>query len=598
MLENLSIRNFALIDSAEIDFSNGFTVLSGETGAGKSILIGAISFVLGGKAGVEQIRTGAGEATVSAVFSIKKENFRPSASAAANTGSSVSGANAGSSGENAEDDEIHTAYEWLERHGIELEDNTVLLRRFIRENGRGGAWIQNTPVTRTDLAEFSSFLIDIHGQHEHQSLMKVSEHRVFLDSWAGLTDEVKQFTQDYTRLANNRRRLAEISSSMAGREQKIEMLSFAINEINEAKLKKDEDVQLEEEEAKLSSFEKLYADIENVMNYLTPRSEGGIVSMLKKAQGEMSHAAAMDKSLAALESRLDSSFYELSDIAEEVRSYSGSLVFDPNRLAEVQERLALIYKLKKKYASSINASVSEVISYAEKAQQDLDALNDAGTDNSKLKTETEALERTVYMKAKQISEKRKSASEKMASQVMAVLEKLGMNGTRFAVNITEKEGSDVSQKCNPYGMDNVEFLISANRGSAMQGLAKIASGGELSRVMLALKTIFAQTDPVDTMIFDEIDTGIGGEIAVAVGSHMKNLSKNKQILCITHLASIAVYADNQIKVEKGLNGDTVRTSVGKVSGEQRVAEIARMLSGDSESLESREHARSMLEKYS
>ncbi len=589
MLENLSIRNFALIDSAEIDFSNGFTVLSGETGAGKSILIGAISFVLGGKAGVEQIRTGAGEATVSAVFSIKKENFRPSASAAAN---------AGSSGENAEDDDIHTAYEWLERHGIELEDNTVLLRRFIRENGRGGAWIQNTPVTRTDLAEFSSFLIDIHGQHEHQSLMKVSEHRVFLDSWAGLTDEVKQFTQDYTRLANNRRRLAEISSSMAGREQKIEMLSFAINEINEAKLKKDEDVQLEEEEAKLSSFEKLYADIENVMNYLTPRSEGGIVSMLKKAQGEMSHAAAMDKSLAALESRLDSSFYELSDIAEEVRSYSGSLVFDPNRLAEVQERLALIYKLKKKYASSINASVSEVISYAEKAQQDLDALNDAGTDNSKLKTETEALERTVYMKAKQISEKRKSASEKMASQVMAVLEKLGMNGTRFAVNITEKEGSDVSQKCNPYGMDNVEFLISANRGSAMQGLAKIASGGELSRVMLALKTIFAQTDPVDTMIFDEIDTGIGGEIAVAVGSHMKNLSKNKQILCITHLASIAVYADNQIKVEKGLNGDTVRTSVGKVSGEQRVAEIARMLSGDSESLESREHARSMLEKYS
>ncbi len=589
MLENLSIRNFALIDSAEIDFSNGFTVLSGETGAGKSILIGAISFVLGGKAGVEQIRTGAGEATVSAVFSIKKENFRPSASAAAN---------AGSSGENAEDDEIHTAYEWLERHGIELEDNTVLLRRFIRENGRGGTWIQNTPVTRTDLAEFSSFLIDIHGQHEHQSLMKVSEHRVFLDSWAGLTDEVKQFTQDYTRLANNRRRLAEISSSMAGREQKIEMLSFAINEINEAKLKKDEDDQLEEEEAKLSSFEKLYADIENVMNYLTPRSEGGIVSMLKKAQGEMSHAAAMDKSLAALESRLDSSFYELSDIAEEVRSYSGSLVFDPNRLAEVQERLALIYKLKKKYASSINASVSEVISYAEKAQQDLDALNDAGTDNSKLKTETEALERTVYMKAKQISEKRKSASEKMASQVMAVLEKLGMNGTRFAVNITEKEGSDVSQKCNPYGMDNVEFLISANRGYAMQGLAKIASGGELSRVMLALKTIFAQTDPVDTMIFDEIDTGIGGEIAVAVGSHMKNLSKNKQILCITHLASIAVYADNQIKVEKGLNGDTVRTSVCKVSGEQRVAEIARMLSGDSESLESREHARSMLEKYS
>ena len=565
MLENLSIKNFALIDSVSIDFSDGFTVLSGETGAGKSILIGAISFVLGGKAGVEQIRTGSSEASVSAVFSLKSNS---------------------------------PAIQWLEEHGIELDDNTVLLRRFIRENGRGGAWIQNAPVTRSDLADFSSFLIDIHGQHEHQSLMKVSEHRVFLDSWAGLNDEVKAFTKDYTQLANNRAKLSEISSSQANREQRIEMLNFAINEISEAKLKKDEDVQLEDEESRLSSFEKLYADIENIMEYLSSANGNGIVSLLKKAQSEMSHAAAMDKTLSQLESRLDSSFYEISDIAEEIRSYSNSLVFDPKRLEEVQERLALIYKLKKKYAASVNSSVAEVIAYGEKAQNELENLLDAGNDSSKLRSETEALEKKVYLKAKQISDKRKAASEKMALQIMNVLEKLGMSGTKFAVQISEKEGSDVSQKCNPYGMDNVEFLISANRGAAMQPLSKIASGGELSRVMLALKTIFAETDPVDTMIFDEIDTGIGGEIAVAVGSHMKNLSKNKQILCITHLASIAVYADNQIKVEKGLSGDFVKTSIHAVSGEQRVSEIARMLSGDSESEASMEHARSMLEKFS
>ena len=223
MLERLSIKNFALIDSAEIEFSNGFTVLSGETGAGKSILIGAISFVLGGKAGIEQIRNGAGEATVSAVFSINPEGQKQTEKNA------------------DEQQEARTALQWLEQHGIEIEDNTVLLRRFIRENGRGGAWIQNTPVTRSELAAFSSFLIDIHGQHEHQSLMRVAEHRVFLDSWAGLTEEVQSFTADYTKLAANRRRLAELASSQSGLEQKIEMLTFAVNEIEEAKLKNKED---------------------------------------------------------------------------------------------------------------------------------------------------------------------------------------------------------------------------------------------------------------------------------------------------------------------------------------------------------------------
>ena len=579
MLERLSIKNFALIDSAEIEFSNGFTVLSGETGAGKSILIGAISFVLGGKAGIEQIRNGAGEATVSAVFSINPDGQKQTEKNA------------------DEQQEARTALQWLEQHGIEIEDNTVLLRRFIRENGRGGAWIQNTPVTRSELAAFSSFLIDIHGQHEHQSLMRVAEHRVFLDSWAGLTEEVQSFTADYTKLAANRRRLAELASSQSGLEQKIEMLTFAVNEIEEAKLKNKEDELLEEEEAKLSSFEKLYASIENLMEILSSSGQGGVVSLMKKAQNELTHASGFDRNLEPLLHRFENSFYEVSDIFEEVRNYSRSLVFDPERLSEIQERLALIYKLKKKYASSPAAPLNEVIQYAENAAKTLEELSGAGADSSKLQAETEALEKQVYIKAKQLSQKRKAAAEKMSAGVMTVLENLGMKGTRFAVGISEKDGTDVSQQCNPYGMDNIEFLISANRGSALLPLAKIASGGELSRVMLALKTIFAQTDTVETMIFDEIDTGIGGEIGVAVGSHIKELSKNKQILCITHLASIAVYADNQLKVSKGLEEEAGRTAVVPVTGESRIAEIARMLSGDSESMESREHARSLLAKF-
>lgn len=574
MLEQLTIKDFALIDSANIEFSNGFTVLSGETGAGKSILIGAISFVLGGKGGVEQIRSGSNEASVSAVFSVKMDKVQ-----------SLS-----------EDEEPRTASDWLLQHGIEVDDGTVLLRRFIRDNGRGGAWIQNTPVTRGDLASFSSFLIDIHGQHEHQSLMRVAEHRVFLDSWAGLTDEVQAFTQVYTKLAQNRRRLSEITASRADREQKIEMLNFAIKEITEAKLKAGEDAELEDEESKLSSFEKLYADIESVTEGLC--GDGSASSLLKKVRNDLNHAAELDKSLETLNSRLESSFYEISDIAEEVRSYSNSLVFDPDRLAAVQERLTLLYNLKKKYASSVSSPIADVISYGESAQKQLEDLTDGEGDSSKLKAETEALERSVYSSAKSISQKRKASASKMADGVESVLSKLGMPGTKFSVSIVEKDGTDVTQICNPYGMDSVEFLISANPGSPLLPLAKIASGGELSRVMLALKTIFAQNDPVETMIFDEIDTGIGGEIAVAIGSHIKNLSKNKQILCITHLASIAVYADNQIKVEKGLSGQSVKTAVHHVSGEDRVSEIARMLSGDPGSAESREHARSMLEKFS
>ena len=505
MLETLKIKDFALIDSSSVEFSKGFSVLSGETGAGKSILIGAISFLLGGKAGAESIRAGCQEASVSGVWSLppkSKEDRDLSLDA---------------------EEEPQSAREWLSQRGIEDEDGQIILRRVIRAGGKSGAWIQGTPVPRADLAKFSEFLIDIHGQHEHQSLMRQPEHRKFLDSYCGVTEEVSAFTKIYAALVEKRKALDALSSS--------------------------------------------------------------------------ERAAGLDKSLSELDGRVQNVFYEISDLSQSFRSYQNSLVFDPARLEEVQARLDLIYKLKKKYASSTSSPLSAVFDYLAQAKAELESLDSSSVSKEGLEKEIAALERQVYEAAKSISAKRMAGGEKMSAQIEAVLQKLGMAGTKFSVSISQKAGDAALQKCGPYGMDDIEFLISANPGSPMASLSKIASGGELSRVMLALKTVFAQSDKVPTLIFDEIDTGIGGEVAVAVGEHMKKLAKNRQILCITHLASIAVFADNQIRIQKSVEGGIMKTRAAPVLGEERVAEIARMLSGDQNTPESLEHARSMLKKY-
>ena len=577
MLEDLTIKDFALIDSDYLEFTKGFTVLSGETGAGKSILIGALSFLLGGKADVQQIRAGKKEASVSGTFLLP-------------SGLPVRT-------EYTDEDEPRNALEWLSFHGIEIENDRVLLRRIIRDTGKNGAWINDTPVTRGDLAQFSAFLVDIHGQHEHQSLMKVAEHRKYLDARAGITAEVEAFTQKYAELVQKRKQLAQYNMSDSERLRKLDMMTFAVQEITEAKLKPHEDADLEDEQARLASYEKIYSDVDSI-NQLLSDDENGVIGLLKKIRRDSNHVTDLDKSLATLDDRVESAFYELSDIAQEFSSYQNALVYDPSRLAVVEERLSLIYNLKKKYAESVNSSLSQVFAYLEQAQKFIEENADGNNRREALMAEIKVLEKEVLEDAEKLSKARKATASTMNEEVDQILAKLGMKGTTFTVQINQKAGSDVEQLCGPYGKDDIEFMISANPGNPPLPLAKIASGGELSRVMLALKTIFARTDSVETLVFDEIDTGIGGEVAVAVGAHMKNLSKNRQIFCITHLASIAVYADNQIKIEKSVSGEITSSNVYPVEGEARVAEIARMLSGDSDTSQSLEHARSLLAKYS
>ena len=564
MIEDIRIKDFALIDEASLEFGDGFTVLSGETGAGKSILIGAISFLLGGKGGPELIRTGAQEAQVSGTL---KPNL------------SITGFAA-----------------WLDEHGIQPEDGRLLLRRSVRVNGKTSAWIQNVSVTRQELAQMTAWCIDIHGQHEHQSLLRIAEHRRFLDSYAGIENEVAQFTALYARLVEKRQELESADMDERQRAEKIEFLTFAAGEIEAARLKDNEDNELAQEENRLAQYEKLYQEIE-AFSALTGAQGESVLSVLKKACTNLEKASAMDGSLEALSKRAENVFYELSDIAEEVRSYAQSLVFDPARLEEVQERQALFFKLKKKYASSVQAPLSEVVLYAQEAKAQLERLSLGETQRVQLKKQVEELERSVYGAAVELSAKRRVSAENMEKAVETVLSDLGMKGTKFCVHIEQKQAAADDQKCGPYGIDDIEFLISPNPGHPAKPLAKIASGGELSRVMLALKTVLGNSDFIDTLIFDEIDTGIGGEVAVAVGAHLKHLAAGRQILCITHLANIAVYADTQIKIEKSVAEGATSTHVYPISGEKRVEEIARMLSGDRLSSVSLEHARTMLNTY-
>ncbi|MEL3906114.1 MAG: DNA repair protein RecN [Treponema sp.] len=559
MIESISIKNIALIDELSLDFGTELNVLSGETGAGKSILIGALSFLLGGKTSADIIRTGTAEAAVSGTFHLVKHHIEAAA--------------------------------WLEARGIEPDNGRILLRRTLRENGRGNAWIQNTPVSRAELEEFTAFLVDIHGQHDHQSLFKTAEHRRFLDSYAGITAEVADFTVLYTHLAETKARLEKIRLSQKERADRIDYLSFVIDEIEQARLEPDEDEVLEAEETKLCQYEKLYEQVDLLENLCT--QEHGVVPLLKKVHHICEGIVHIDPAAAEYADRIENAYYEMQDIGDFFSSYLSKLIFDPARLEQVQERLSLINKLKKKYGASIHA----VLTFRDTAQAELDALTERGQGQTALEHEIAELESRLFTAGTIISKKRAAAARTLEQSTQEILSRLGMPKVCFKVQVSVTVPNGNTQTAGVYGFDSVEFLISANPGEPVRPLNKIASGGELSRIMLALKTVLAAADEADTLVFDEIDTGIGGEVARTVAEHLKHLAQEKQILCITHLAVIASYADTHIKIQKMHSADSSRTGAEVITGETRIDEIARMLAGDEVSTASRIHAKELLLKH-
>ena len=563
MLEHLSVRDFALIDTAEVDFSNGLVLFTGETGAGKSLIVGAIGFLFGGRGDSGIIREGAEECSVSAVIGMP-ENV--------------------------------SARSWLSEHDIPEEDGIVTLRRGLKGNGRSFAYIQNRAVSRADLADFTALIADIHGQHEHQSLLDAESHLLFLDSFASLEGEKESYRTSYevwtARLREYRKRLAEAER----RVQEQDLLEFALKEIQTAKVKPGEDDELSQEENILAQHEKLFDAVKNVVESLSLRDSeaNGAVGTLRKAKAGLDSAKEIDPRIAELAARLETAYFEVEDIAESVSAYMQGLKFDPKRLEEIESRLAELKRLKKKYGPSL----SDVIEKGKRDAAILDSFASWQDDKADLEKEIAELKRIALEKAEILSSKRKEAATGFSSQVEAILSRLGMSHARLPISIENRKSETGRLLLAPTGMDEVEFLIAPNLGEPPKPLSKIASGGELSRVALAIKAVLSSKDTVDTLIFDEIDTGIGGEVAVAVGAYLKDISQYKQVLCVTHLASIAARADTHYKVDKKIDGGRTVTRIERLQGRNREEEIARMLAGDREGAASLAHAAELLRRSS
>ena len=594
MIEELSVRNFALIDSLTISLERGFTVLSGETGAGKSIIVGSLSFLLGAKADAEVIRSGCDEAGVSALVSVDAKN--------------------------------NDALEWLRQRDIETDDSRLAVRRSVKSSGRSSIYIQNALVTRNELAEFMSFLFDLHGQHTHETLLRKETHRLYLDRFAGLEEEASAFNRVFMELAEKRKALDALVLSERDREGRLDLLRFAAEEISKAAVRAGEIKELEAETQRLGDFEKLSMQVNAAALALYGDSESNdsgasLLSLARRSRAALEDAASIDNSLQQIVKRFEELYYEAEDLAGEFRNYRDNLSYDPARLEEAEERLALLYKLKKKYRpqGSINgvsgSSASEedgILAYRAEAEAEIEALSGAGENQDKLRAEISRLERDLAARASALSAKRAEGAKRLGGGVTEILSRLGMPKAAFSVQVSAKNGEGANLVCGPWGADDVEFMISANIGEPLKELARIASGGELSRVMLAIKTILyggggeaggdrGSHADADTLVFDEVDTGIGGEVALSVGEYLARISSGRQIFCVTHLASIAVRADNHLKVEKKAVSDAggkerTVTGVTLLGGEERRQEIARMLAGDSGAA-ALAHADELLAKY-
>lgn len=538
MLEHLHIRNVALIKESEISFGDGLNILTGETGAGKSMIIDSLQFALGGRAGKDFLRHGEKQAAVEALFSVQSQALT----------------------------------EKLAENGITPEeDGTLLITRTLSEAGKSVCRINGSTVTVGMLKEIAEDMIDIYGQHEHQSLLNPVKHIRLLDRFcgAGFGEAMEEYKNSRQRLKDLEKQLTILIGDESQREQRMDMLLFQKEEIEAAELQEGEEDALLEQKKRLSSMERLIRLTGESVTLLYDGDDRApsACDQLGDALAKLQEAAEYDAALSPLADALADGYAAVEDCARELKREAEEQEADPEELERIEERLQLFYKLKRKYGGSIEA----VLEFYEKAVQELEFLSNSSEKAAELSAKKAAEEKRLSALAETLTARRRATAEQVEEQIETALHDMEMKHARFHIQIEEKAdwGAD--------GKDKVEFLISANAGEPLKPLAKIASGGEMSRVMLALKTVLVDADEIGTFIFDEIDTGVSGRTARRVGEKMRFLGGKRQLLCITHLPQIAAMADNHFLIEKESDAGETVTRVTALDEEGAVREVARLM---------------------
>ena len=554
MLSLLKIDNIAIIESAEIEFSRGFNVLSGETGAGKSIILDSINAVLGFRTSRELIRTGASEARVTALFSSVNESVEKK----------------------------------LEELSLPLSpDNTLLISRVISPD-KNVCKVNNALTNVTALREIGAELISIHGQQDNRELLNNETHISYIDSIGDLTGLVAKYTDVYAELLSLKNQIRKLSGNKEEKARRIDILSYQIDEIEKAEINPGEWESLKSRRTELQNFEKIQEGLSASYDALYGGdSYKGAVEMVSGAFRELSAIGKFSAEIQEISSKLGDLYYELSDVADNIRNNISGDVYNPAELEDIENRIDLLYKLSKKYGET----EEEILFFLENAKKELSEISLSDEVLDQLKVEYSHKLKEAQELAVKLSEKRKIEAKSFCEKVCDELKFLDMPNVEFLVDFTEVELCE-------NGIDSAEFLISANVGEVPKPIAKIASGGELSRIMLALKTVLADKDKIDTMIFDEIDAGVSGRAALKVASKLKSVSKGKQVLCVTHLAQLMSYADNHYLIEKAVRDQKTYTCVTLLDLEGRKKEIARITSGGEITQTQLDNALEMIKKAS
>ena len=574
MIETLSIRNIALIDELELELASGLNIFTGETGAGKSVILKSIGLVLGERASADIVREGADFAKVEA--SVAPDDTHPM---------------------------WHTDFDF---NDVLDPSDVVILSRQINAKGRSRCHINGRLVNLKQLQALGTLLIDIHGQHEHQSLFRTETHLKLLDDFGGSSEARQQVGKVYTQLRALQQEAASLADTLAASEREKDLLEFEIKELTAANLEEGEDEKLADEARVLKNAEKLSQSANYVCEQLDGSNQAGgfgsgsmdlsTLDRLKDAANALTDLLDLDGSLSELQVRLESSLYELEDIASQIRQYADTVEFNQGRLDEIADRLALIAKLKRRYGNTI----SEILAYHAEAEQKLETLQLGSEKQESLQAEIEKTIQEAQHLSTALSAKRLHVAKHLSERIEKELRTLGMDKAEFQASVQhipdERGPFQVNGKRYAFrsdGMDDVEFLIAPNVGSEARPIARIASGGEISRIMLALKTVLVQVDEIPTLLFDEIDSGIGGKVADVIGKKLKELSAFSQVICITHLPQIARFADKHFRVEKKVVDERTLITAKPLTAEEQVNEIVRMHGGEETEI-GLAHARELL----